>query len=311
MIREGLFLDAKALFLESDGLLAVILPDHGGKMASLHHRKTGFELFFQNPRLQYGRPSIGAQFSEYDASGFDDAFPSINAGQVMVDGQPILYPDHGEIWSAQFSWEPSGNGVALSYQSAMLPYHYRKSIALEGEYARFRYQICNTGAVAFPCLWAMHALIRCEPDMQLVFPAGTSRVLNVYDSPTLGTEGTTHTFPRTVTTVGDTYWLDRVAPRSAGTCEKYYVDGKVMQGLCGVDYPGQGVRFRMEYDAGKLPFLGFWVTEGGFRGDYNCALEPTNGFYDSIFKAAVHNKLPIMAAGDILGFEISLHLAEL
>ena len=72
---------------------------------------------------------------------------------------------------------------------------------------------------------------------------------------------------------------------------KYYVDQKVKTGFCGYRYPSQGLRCTFRYDPEKLPYLGLWITAGGFRGDYNCALEPANGYYDSIPKAAESGSL--------------------
>ena len=66
----------------------------------------------------------------------------------------------------------------------------------------------------------------------------------------------------------------------------------------------------LEYDAEKLPYLGVWITAGGFQGDYNCALEPTNGFYDSISKAAGNGKLPVLGAGESMEFDLHISFAE-
>ncbi len=30
----------------------------------------------------------------------------------------------------------------------------------------------------------------------------------------------------------------------------------------------------------KIPYLGVWLTKGRFKGEYNCAAEPSNGLYD-------------------------------
>ena len=46
---------------------------------------------------------------------------------------------------------------------------------------------------------------------------------------------------------------------------KYYVDQKVKTGFCGYRYPSQGLRCTFRYDPEKLPYLGLWITAGGFR----------------------------------------------
>lgn len=68
----------------------------------------------------------------------------------------------------------------------------------------------------------------------------------------------------------------------------------------------------LHYDVKKLPYLGVWVTAGGFEGDYNCALEPSDGFYDSVRKAGENGRLPVLASGAAadFGFAVSLFSKE-
>lgn len=63
---------------------------------------------------------------------------------------------------------------------------------------------------------------------------------------------------------------------------KYYVAGRVKRDGCGYDYPETGTSVRLFYDTQKLPYLGCWITAGGYRGEKNCALEPSTGYYDSV-----------------------------
>jgi len=64
----------------------------------------------------------------------------------------------------------------------------------------------------------------------------------------------------------------------------------------------------VNFDKDKMPYLGFWITEGGFRGDYNCALEPTNAFYDDIATAKTNKELFYLTPDKPLDFTISLSL---
>lgn len=92
--------------------------------------------------------------------------------------------------------------------------------------------------------------------------------------------------------------------------EKYYVEGMVGEGYCGYLYPVQGMKAEISYDPEKLPYLGFWVTAGAFRGDFNCALEPTTGFYDSIAVAQKNGRCPALAPDEQMGFTITVRLCE-
>lgn len=45
------------------------------------------------------------------------------------------------------------------------------------------------------------------------------------------------------------------------------------------------------YPAEKIPYLGVWKTQGGYRGDYNLALEPCTGVYDHLSVAYAIRKV--------------------
>ena len=68
---------------------------------------------------------------------------------------------------------------------------------------------------------------------------------------------------------------------------------------------------QLEYDSTMLPYLGFWATGGGYRGDVNCALEPTNGYYDGIPNAWQHNACPVLTPDETWNFTLSIQLYPL
>ena len=83
-----------AAVLENDVLRVILLPKRGGKTVSILYKPMGFELLSQ-PKEGYPPLAPGMDFSQGDASGFDDAFPSIDQEILMVDGKAVAYPDHG------------------------------------------------------------------------------------------------------------------------------------------------------------------------------------------------------------------------
>ncbi|HHY79455.1 MAG TPA: DUF5107 domain-containing protein [Thermoanaerobacter sp.] len=308
MVEKLIFKGVDAIKLENDGLKVLILPDIGSKIASIYRKDKDFEVLFQNKEGIYRKPKLGDKFAEFDASGFDDAFPTIDRCIVKYEGREIEYPDHGEVWSATFNYEIINDKIKLWFESAILPCRYEKNIWLEGEKLKLHYKIKNNGKTEFPCMWIMHCLARCEEDMILKFPPGTKEVVNVQKSSKLGEVDSIHPFPVTTSLDGNIYRLDRVLPRNSGHTEKYYVNGMVKEGVCSIYYPSQNVTFEIKFDKNKLPYLGFWVTEGGFRGDYNCAFEPTNGFYDSIDIAKKKNKLFYLKSKEEFEFDIEISL---
>lgn len=308
MIKECLFKECQAIKLENELIRVIILPKMGGKVASIYRKDKDFELLYQNKEEVYKKPKIYDTFSEYDASGFDDAFPSIDISKVNISGKEILYPDHGEIWSADFTYRVDNEKVYLIYESTILKYKYEKIFSLSKDNLIAEYKILNFGEDEVPCIWAMHSLIVCEEDMELIFPTDTHEIINVLNSKFLGEVGKIHSYPLTITSEGKPYELNKILPLSSNNMEKYYVKGAVTEGICGAYYPSKDVNYRVYFDKSKLPYLGFWITEGGFRGDYNCALEPTNGYYDSIEIAEKEQGLYKIKPNEALEFILRIEI---
>jgi hypothetical protein len=97
-------------------------------------------------------------------------------------------------------------------------------------------------------------------------------------------------------------------PSVSALSEKYYVNGKVKEGMAGAYYPSKDVTYKVYFDKEKLPYLGLWVTQGEYGGDYNCALEPTNGFYDSVEAAQRDGDIFILKKEEKLNFSIKMEL---
>lgn len=307
-IKEAKFKNKDAVILENKSFRAVIIPKLGAKIASFYSKKKDFELLFQNKEAEYADPSFRDDFEAYDCSGFDDCFPNIDASSLNYNGREIEYADHGEIWSAQFDYKIIEEKVVLNYYSDNLDYSYQKEIYLEANKLKIDYKIKNESKNKLPAIWAMHCLINYSQAMELRFPPGVENVENAMESKYLGQKGEIHPFPVTKDKFNNSYRLDRVNNKNEEGCEKYYVLGEINAGCCSVFYPEKKLEFKIKFDSEKLPYLGFWLTEGGFKGDYNCAFEPADGYYDSVNKALKNNKVNIIKPGSIYEFSLELEL---
>ena len=313
MAKEIIFKGEKAIELHNKKIKVVILPQIGGKIASLYHKEKEFEFAFQNKENTYKRPKLYSSFAEFDAAGLDDAFPTIDQCTVNYHGKEVIYPDHGEIWTSSFQVESiMDNKVTLKYESEILPYTYHKIIELkENSEVEISYDIKNNGVDKIPCIFAAHFLVNCHQDMIINFPKGTEQIVNVQPSERLGSVGTVHEIDANISKEGTVHEsLLSVLPAHSNNTEKYYVKDKVKEGRCSILYKHVQLEYILKYDKEKLPYLGFWVTEGGFRGDYNCALEPTNGYYDSIDIAERENKLYYINPKESLRFNIVIEIKE-
>lgn len=290
----------KSILLENEKISIVILPELGSKTASFYSKEANFELAAQYNGDNYSIPYTGADFSEYDASGMDDAFPNINESDFSYASHNWHYPDHGEIWSSAFQYDIENNKVHLIYKSPAFPYQYEKWVHLEDDEVVYTYEITNNGADPFPCIWTFHGLFTYNEDMGIFYPKDRTKVLNVLESDLLGGNG------RIWELDDREYNFFHVPDRKSNTMIKYYLDGKCENGNCGFYYPEKNLKVSIKYDCKKLPYLGVWITAGGYRGDYNCALEPSNGFYDEIGLADNNDSLLLLQPQDSLRFSLRI-----
>jgi galactose mutarotase-like enzyme len=208
------------------------------------------------------------------------------------------------------TYETAGDVLKLSCGSEILSYTYEKQVSLSGDTLSLQYKIINIGDESFPYIWTMHGLLNCHEDMEIYFPRGTDSVISVQNSEVFGKPGTLLPFPHAITRDGAVYNLNKIKPATALKSEKFYVNGEIIIGECGVYYPSEDLHCKIIFETDKLPYLGLWITEGGFRGDYNLALEPSTGFYDSIEIAERNGKAGRLHPGDELTFRIGIKYSK-
>lgn len=289
------------MILENDVLKVELHPNLGGKITSFYHKGKRFELAAQAAEKIENLPDARCGFGPY-AFGMDDAFPNIDAEQIVWRGRNLVFPDHGEIWSAAFAvTDHSNESVSMYWDSPGMGYHYEKTLFLADNTLNIRYHIKNESDTELPCFWTWHGLMRYEENVKLILPEGTTHYRNVLTGPELGEAGTVYP-------ADGEYDFTKVPKAESNTMSKFYAEHPVKAGKCGLYYPAQNVLCIMEYDESILPFWGFWITAGGFQGDCNCAMEPTNGFYDSISRAHQNGRLPVLMAGGSMDFGIKITL---
>jgi hypothetical protein len=219
----------KRYLLRGDLEVAVV-PAWGGKTVSIRHRSSGHELLFQ--RGEKFRPKGRTDFGEW-AFGWDDCWPSIEA-------QGPDYPDHGAVWGLVGRVLPSTEGLAVEVEAADRTWRYTKTWLVKESSLRVSVRIDNLGSVERPAFWTLHALVRVEDDMELVFPGADERK-TVYGDP----------------------FSPRALP-SAGRSGKFWLPAAVQRGSCGIDYPSLGMTYRLNWDPADLPYLGTGPPTGGF-----------------------------------------------
>lgn len=269
------FRNAHAIIMENALLRVVILPEFGGKIASLFLKEQQFELLFQNPKDFFTKAPLGASFAEYEACGFDDAFPTVNEEIVKIGAHSILYPDHGEVWTTNMEVKHTNRWVKMAFESLILPYYFQKWVMLEQDKLNICYKIKNTGDFDFPYIFLVHCLVHTRERMELILP---------HDA-------------------GEKGW------QTNGTLmSKWYLSNPVSEGKCGYNFLNEKIIALFTYPKDQFPYLGYWITCGGFRGDHNCALEPASAYFDAVSIARKHHRESILHMGETVLFTLSIQL---
>ena len=282
----------------------------GGKITSFYLKEKDFELAAQSSRKQDEarmRISTSDKIDDFGpfAFGMDDAFPNLDEEAVEWGKRKLFYPNHGEIWKNAFEIKEQTNvGVCLSWHSATFHYTYEKILRLENNTLVIKYHIVNNDEEELPCIWTWHGLVVYEQDMKIMLPKEILHCRNILDGDLLGAEGKVYPIENNI------YDFTKMPNPDICSMVKYYGEEKILTGHCGIYYPSRNVAYYLDYDEQMFPYLGVWITAGGLQGDYNCALEPTNGFYDSIGKAYKNRKLFVLGKGENLDFTLELTLKE-
>ena len=100
------------------------------------------------------------------------------------------------------------------------------------------------------------------------------------------------------------------SPVPDGGMAKTYFRRPVPEGRCGCVWPSRGLEMTMLWDSEKLPYLGFWITNGLWRGDRNFAFEPGSSYYDTLSRALESGTLRTLAPEESFTFSIRITVKE-
>ncbi len=276
-----------------------LIPELGGKIASLRDQRTGREWLWRHPRMPYARVPHGGSYTEAaDTGGWDECFPSV---------APCEYPsapwagaaiqDHGELWSqaAELVVVEDGPGVKLitRWRGVALPYSLERTITLAEGSAQIHlgYTATNSADDPVQFIWSAHPLLAIEPGMRLlVAPAARFNRWACLPSDLLAADRGLH-YPLTVNEVD----LAALPPASAGFALKLWSDPLPADGGWATLRAGDG-ELRMTWDVVSIWQIAFWLNLGAWAGDggapyYNLGLEPCIGAQDSLAEAVTQRGL--------------------
>ena len=291
--REGEF---QRIVLENEALRAVILPELGGKIASLVSRKTGREFLLQHPDRPYRRARYADSMVDYDISGFDECLPTISACSYPEPPfTGVMMPDHGEVWALPWKHEIRDEELTLEVAGVHLPYVFRRKIRLADSAVELDYEITNAGSKPFKYLWSAHPLLGVEAGAEIVLPGDVRELLVDYSARQRFEVGATIPWPHALSRDGKLVAANMISGPEQKTADKLF-SPRLSQGYCGLRFPASGEAVFFRFDPQQVPFVGLWICQGGFPAEgtpeFTVAIEPCSGRPDSLVTAINRGECP-------------------
>jgi hypothetical protein len=288
-----------------------VIPELGGKICSLKWNDR--EILAQNPYKSLRRAEYAAPYSDYDASGFDECFPTIGACP-HPDIPNILAPDHGELWSIPWTEGASGDGLYLYVNGVRFHYSFHRWIEVVGPgHVRLRYEVRSHADRSYRYLWSAHPLLALRPGMVIHLPEGVRVRVDWSRDGRLGDLLDEHPWPITQDCAGNTVDLSKILPESARLVDKLYTN-RLQAGWCALHDPEDGFYVAMLFSPEQIPYVGLSINLGGWPvegpGYYNLGLEPCNGYPDRLDVAAERGECITVPARGMLAWEWNLFVGQ-
>lgn len=283
MIRRDRYKDVDAVVLENAILRVSLLPEYGGKIASIYHKPSGYETLYQNPAAEYRKTGYAASYLAGELSGFDDMFPTISECHYESDPwKGTVAPDHGELWSIPCECSTTDDEVHCILHGVRFPYQFEKVVRLKGETVEIRYAATNTSPHDLNFIWAAHPMFRGHVGMELEVPGGLASIVNSVADARLGAYGVRYDYPIAVLANDDRFDLRRVPARTGYSTQKYWFEEKNTEGWCALVHKEKHLRITLRVPPDEVPYLGVFVDEGLITGELILAPEPATAAMDRI-----------------------------
>lgn len=301
-IYNSTYKDKNSVTLESKNLKVQFLPELGGKMASLIHKKTSREFLVQGENEKYKELKYDGSYVDAECSGFDDMFPTIDT--VYYADYPwagAKIPDHGEVCGLKWEYMINHDCLYMWVYGVRLPYKFEKWITFEfDDKLKIEYKVTNLSNFDMDFIWAAHPMIIVEENGEILVPGYDNEGITCVFSfdKGFGVYGDKMTWPIAKRKDSRNQKLNITPSKNEkGNNYKIYFDKKMSEGWCSYKYNSDNILLTLSFPVDKVPFLSIWMNEGSFHGHNNVALEPCTGAYDRIDLAKLHKKNSVLNAG--------------
>jgi galactose mutarotase-like enzyme len=307
-----------AVALRSEELELVAVPAAGMRITHLR-RLRGREWLWRNDQMPLALPRAGSSYVDTaDSGGWDECFPTVGPSPLPgADPEGPTLPDHGELWSAD--WTSSvyehadGTTLASATRGTRLPYRFEREVTLlkDAPVVRVRYRLHHTGGAPFPWLWSSHPLLNVQPGSTLALAElGQVKLDHVEGRQDLEADDVV-SWPGAIGGTAGVFTF----PPSAGWAVKLFGDLPSPGPLVVTD-PRAGERLEITASPAEVPQVGVWINVGGWappgrRPYYNLGLEPCIGAPDRLQDAVERwRTAPVLDPGAERTWGLEVRLPE-
>ena len=260
--------------LQSETTEAVVVPELGGRMVQFHRRGGREWLYHPGDEIHLFRNQPNDSFRLSTHAGVDECLPTI--APATVEGRVL--PDHGEVWNRPWMVDENGletGRLTLAIDLPISPFRFTRTLRLTGSQLRADYQLENLSERSLSWAWAFHALFRFQDGDRIELPASVQEVRTASFTANPPLPWGSYPWP----TLRHDFQLDRLR----------IGDGRYIKAYAGPLTEGQarlvnddGSALTLTWDTALNPFLGLWLTRGGYLGQHCVGLEPANFGRDSL-----------------------------
>lgn len=289
MIKHETHFNMDVYVLENEYLIVKILKDFGGKIASIYHKELDYEVLFQPTKNSYDIPKLGDAFSKYDTSGIDEMLPTID--ECYYPNSYKKLNDHGDIWAQKWRYEEDGDALISKVRCDSIKLDLERKIQLDQEEIKIDYKLYNPTEQELHYLWAFHGLMNFDESTELEFFTD-SEIENVIND--------------------KAYEFDylKLGEYPDGQSYKFYFKDEINDGRVNILHKDKNVSITYAYDTDINKYLGVWITKGGFKGEYNLAIEPSSGYYDSLELAYKNDKVSKIDSKETKEWKLNLEIKK-
>jgi galactose mutarotase-like enzyme len=297
--------------LKTKALSVEVLPEQGGRVASLKSLLSGVEFLTQSHRsgLYAKKPGLDAAFEDGPSAGIEECLPTV--GPCGPDTPGGAAPDHGDFW--QVPWdvmESSETHIRIAAAGFSRTLRFQKQIEVDGSALRIQYSVENTGQKPQSFSYACHPLFAVAAGDRIVLPPDIHELKLTYSRfNRLGAAGSILSWPVTQSGVQ----LDRANGPETGTADMFYTS-RLGRGICGIYRAEAQQMLTVSFDVERLPCLGLWICYGGWPDQgagpkqYAVALEPTTSACNDLAEAQRLGSAVTLAAGQSFDWEIRFEI---